>query len=660
MEIQEAQKAPDHKLIRTRWVMCNKGDDAHPDVRARLVACEINNDKSQAFFASTPPLEALKFLFSDFSSRRWHTDGSALQISFIDIRKAYFNATPTRNLCLAFPKELGIPRGYCGHLLRCVYGTRDAGLLWEECYSNILLELGFKRGVASPCCFEHVQLGLRLVVHGDDFTCTGPKDALDYYEKQLQNYFDLKIRGRMAQDHNCDKEMKILNRIVRLDARGIKYEADPRHSEILVKSLDLSGSICLTPGDKNDAIKQDDSPQHDMPDNFLDAPDSDNDNDEIDEPNLLNSLRVRCVHINDEPKIISIPAYSETYSRHPREFMFDKRGNMQILSPGTDSFTGKSQRVLQKRREQFWPQQDVEAAQLKRKQLWEHHTINGSAWEQCLVCAMRTPSAKKKFGGPSRQGAKRIRKLEQSMADGMLLTPQNATLYRALAARLNYLAQDRPDVAFCAKELCREFSAPTMNSYTRLVRAVKYLLGCPRIVFHFDFQDLPNDMNTFCDTNFAGCAATRRSTSGGVIFLGGHVVKHWSTTQTTVSLSSGEAELHGVAKGGANSIGLQALAQDLGISLGIRLHTDSSAAVGMVRRRGLGKIRHLDTTDLWLQEKIREDNFQVLKVEGAQNPADILTKYIDRFTLQKHLASMNVYPETGRAESAPQLTKQHA
>lgn len=50
-----------------------------------------------------------------------------------------------------------------------------------------------------------------------------------------------------------------------------------------------------------------------------------------------------------------------------------------------------------------------------------------------------------KWGTPSRQGAKRIRKREQSLADGLVLTPANAALYRALSARANYLAQDRAD-----------------------------------------------------------------------------------------------------------------------------------------------------------------------------------------------------------------------
>ena len=57
---------PDHVFVRSRWVMCNKGDNDVPDVRARLVACEVNKgDKQDAFYASTPPLESKKLYSPD-------------------------------------------------------------------------------------------------------------------------------------------------------------------------------------------------------------------------------------------------------------------------------------------------------------------------------------------------------------------------------------------------------------------------------------------------------------------------------------------------------------------------------------------------------------------------------------------------------------------
>ena len=86
---------------------------------------------------------------------------------------------------------------------------------------------------------------------------------------------------------------------------------------------------------------------------------------------------------------------------------------------------------------------------------------------------------------------------------------------------------------------------------------------------------------------------------------GGCCVKHWSKTQTTEGLSSGEAELHCSAAGMAQALGLQALAKDLGFRVTIDVLSDAAVAVGIARRRVMGKFRYLDSTDLWIQEKIQ-------------------------------------------------------
>ena len=73
----------------------------------------------------------------------------------------------------------------------------------------------------------------------------------------------------------------------------------------------------------------------------------------------------------------------------------------------------------------------------------------------------------------------------------------------------------------------------------------------------------------------------------------------------------------------------------------------------MCRRRGLGKVHHLDVADLWAQDKVRTGAVELVKVAGAENPADIMTKHVDRALLLKHLATLNMIELTGRAECAP-------
>ena len=150
-------------------------------------------------------------------------------------------------------------------------------------------------------------------------------------------------------------------------------------------------------------------------------------------------------------------------------------------------------------------------------------------------------------------------------------------------------------------------------------------------------------------------ATTRRSTSGGAACRGDHLIKHWSTTQATVALSSAEAELTGISKGAAQGLGLQTITKDLGIQRSLVVLTDATAAIGICRRRGLGKVRHLATADLWVQDRIRKGDFTLVKVADAENPADMLTKHVGKSLFTKHMAALGLSYELWRTANAPAI-----
>ena len=103
----------------------------------------------------------------------------------------------------------------------------------------------------------------------------------------------------------------------------------------------------------------------------------------------------------------------------------------------------------------------------------------------------------------------------------------------------------------------------------------------------------------------------------------------------------------------AQALGVQSLCADMGWILKPRLHYDATAAIGIAKRRGLGKIRHLHCTDLWVQEKVRNGDIELLKILGTDNPADAFTKYLERACIEKASAAMNLESMTGRAKTAP-------
>ena len=138
--------------------------------------------------------------------------------------------------------------------------------------------------------------------------------------------------------------------------------------------------------------------------------------------------------------------------------------------------------------------------------------------------------------------------------------------------------------------------------------------------------------------------------------LGQHRIKSWSSTQTSISLSSGEAEFYGVVKAAGVGLGYRSLLQDLGVHLPLRVWTDSTATIGICGRRGLGKLRHIATQHLWIQHRVRDGTFELRKVLGSENPADVFTTHLSSAQhVECVLKLFGCEYLDGRAESAPQL-----
>ena len=194
---------------------------------------------------------------------------------------------------------------------------------------------------------------------------------------------------------------------------------------------------------------------------------------------------------------------------------------------------------------------------------------------------------------------------------------------------------------------------PKVGNLKALKRLGRYLKTRGRVRTVYEYQENPVELTVWTDTDFAGCLQTRKSTSGGVLKFGSHTLKTWSTTQAVIALSSGEAEYYGMVKGAGVAIGMTAILEDVGVRRGIRLKTDASAAKGISNRKGLGKVRHLEVTQLWLQEKVATGVIKVQKVDGKVNQADALTKYVSRDELEQHMRQVGLVVESGRHELMP-------
>jgi len=226
--------------------------------------------------------------------------------------------------------------------------------------------------------------------------------------------------------------------------------------------------------------------------------------------------------------------------------------------------------------------------------------------------------------------------------------------YRSVVMRAAYLTLDRPDIVDAVKQCSRKMQAPTSADVAMAKRLGRYLLKHPCLVTRFGQQRMPSRITATVDTDYAGCLLTRKSTSGTVLSFGDHTLSATGSLQSTVSLSSGEAEYYGILRGAASGLKLAALAADLGLEKHVEVVTkkgefpievcgDSTAAIAFASRQGLGRQKHVMTRYLWVQHAVKSKRISLRKVDTKENVADALTKPLSNRVIQKHLKGMGCH-----------------
>ena len=228
--------------------------------------------------------------------------------------------------------------------------------------------------------------------------------------------------------------------------------------------------------------------------------------------------------------------------------------------------------------------------------------------------------------------------------EGEKLGREEATEFRGAAARLNFLSQDSPELMYPAKEISTEMANPVRGGWKRFKKTSRFLRGREAVIWEFPWQDECKEVHAYGDSDWGGRRGSRKSTSGGLVMLGKHCIKTWSSTQGAVALSSAEAEFYAMIEAVVRAKGVLNVMKEIGfvIAESIQLFTDSSAAKSFVSRRGLGKMKHLEIRDLWLQREVGLGKVIVSKVDGPRNPADLMTKFLKRWEIELRLKLMGI------------------
>ena len=461
---EEAMADPDGKFVKVKWVRTNKGTPKEQEVKCRLVAQELGyGQRMDELFAGTPSLMAVKLALAHAAK-----GGPQHRIMVLDVKSAFLYGEMRRKVYIELPRQ--DPRWkegrVVGVLRKALYGTRDAPQIWGGEVKKTLESMGFSASVHQPSVFHHKARGMVVVVHVDDFLCSGEEKDLEWLYDTLRQKYDLK--KSVLESSSDDIMVRYLNRTIRWTTEGLELEGDEKHEEMLKKEWGME---------------------------------------------------------------------------HCKE----------VETPITKGFQ-------------------------------EQSTI------------------------------------------GEELREDEAKQVRRAIARINYMAQDRPDLSVAARVLSQCMAHPREGVRQGVKRVIRYLSGRPRCVLMIPHSVEFNKIEVMTDSDWAGDISTRRSCSGGSLQFGGATVLHWSKLQSNVALSSGEAELNAAVKGMSEAIGLSELVHEIfQVRPGIKLTVDASACKGMLLRQGAGRVKHLTTKQLWVQGAIQSYGVEVSRTPREFNSADALT-----------------------------------
>jgi len=202
--------------------------------------------------------------------------------------------------------------------------------------------------------------------------------------------------------------------------------------------------------------------------------------------------------------------------------------------------------------------------------------------------------------------------------------------YRTQVGRLIYLSYLRGDMQYSIGQLARHVQAPTRRHQRLLKRCIRYLKRTRGAKQHIQPHG-PLRVHGHGDSDWASDEESRKSCSGGVLYLAGAPVLTYSRTQAVQALSSCEAELYAMGSLSKEAMFLVTFLQEQGLAttdMVPTIYSDSSSAIRVGCRLGLQKQKHIELRYLALQTWKQQKRVQFAKIGTDANDSDFLTKYV--------------------------------
>nr|GEU55153.1 putative ribonuclease H-like domain-containing protein [Tanacetum cinerariifolium] len=207
-------------------------------------------------------------------------------------------------------------------------------------------------------------------------------------------------------------------------------------------------------------------------------------------------------------------------------------------------------------------------------------------------------------------------------------TPVDQTKYRSMVRALMYLTASRPDIMHATCYCARYQAKPTKKHLTTVKRIFRYLKDTIHMVLWYP-KDTRFELTAFSNLDYAGCLDSRKSTSGGIQFLGGDKLVSWSSKkQDCTSMSSAEAEYVSLSACCAQVLRMRTQLTNYGFHFDkIPMYYDSKAAIAIsCNPVQHSRTKHIDARYHFIKEKVEKGIVELFFVGTEYKLADLFTK----------------------------------
>jgi hypothetical protein len=229
----------------------------------------------------------------------------------------------------------------------------------------------------------------------------------------------------------------------------------------------------------------------------------------------------------------------------------------------------------------------------------------------------------------------------------------DAKRYRSGVGSIMHLAvTTRPDLSVVAKILAEALDNPSLKHFVALKRVLRYLRGTADYGIIYYGKDDPRhktvkklNVHGYCDADYAGDIADRKSTSGYVFMMNGGAISWKSAKQEVTAKSTVEAEYMSQASATQEVIWLQSFFNDVKhpADKPMVLYADNQGAMALANNPVQhNRTKHIDVRYHFIREKIRNGEINLIYCPTALMIADIMTKPLPRPAFERHREAMGI------------------